>query len=268
MPFVSLSLVNTSAHTSYRVVRPAAWEGDDRPELRVFLSSPSAPRAEDEPDLADLMGYSRWGGPDRWPGVVVLGPGGRLSVGRVAANFQLDQPGRAILVAHYQYRGGPRTEPLGVLRRMAGVPPFEVASDPIPVEVVRPFEVRLKVKRGVKAYEKLRLSDLFEAEMVNPSAAPLDLGRADANSPPGLWIEQDAQYGLWRPSVESRGPHPGLVRTLPAGGRVPLLGPGRFDGDWVYPAAETFRVRAVYSEGGDNKRVAVKSDWVEVRVEP
>lgn len=270
IPFVPLVLVNTSRHTSYRVVHPGHESGSGRRGFHIFLTWSGAPadqaHGRGEPDYGGWELFDKWDDPAMRPRVVMLAPGGRLPVGRPSAHFSLDQPGRAELVAHYKFTGGSALPP--ELSRMGGVPPFELVSDPIEVEVVRPFEVRLRVKRGVKAHEKLRLSDLFEVDMANPAAAPFALGPVYDFDKPQLWFQYDFGHRSWLPQVESRDRHPGLVRLVPAGGSVPLIGPDRFDGDWVYPWAETLRLRAVYTEGGDNKRVEVKSEWVEVRVGP
>lgn len=47
-----------------------------------------------------------------------------------------------------------------------------------------------------------------------------------------------------------------------------VLGPGRLDGDWTYPKAETVRVRAAFQPGVGDWKTEVLSDWVELRVEP
>lgn len=190
-----LSLVNTSRHTTYRVVKPGDGSEVGWREPHVFVTAARV-RADGTEEPVPPGRYGRCGLFDAdWPkDVVGVPPGGKLRLGPYHPFAELQQPGRVRLRAHYAYSAGHRTRaglpPPERLGRMRGVPPFDLVSAPFEVEVVRPFDVRVRVKRAMKAMEKHRLSDLLDIEVVNPTATPTGLATPGGYPWPRLRIEQ------------------------------------------------------------------------------
>ncbi len=137
------------------------------------------------------MGAARAGGHARcgvfdseWPkDVADLKPGEKLPlttgwVGGPRLSFQY--PGRVRLDGHYADRatggkdGSPR--PPEERGRMRGTPLFEVASEPVELEVVRPLDVRVRVKRPLKVGEEAKVSDALDVTVTNTTGKPRAVG--------------------------------------------------------------------------------------------
>lgn len=270
------TLVNTSPTVGHLVVVPSGGSEVGWREPHVYWTA-TIDRGDGKPVPVPEDRYARCGHFDSdWQkDVVRLGPGGRLPLGWLyppLIDFQ--QAGRVQLRAHYSYRGtgGKRADPLPPARlgRMAGVPAFEIVSDPLVFEVVRPLDVRVTVKRPLKAKQEVRLSDLLVVQLVNRSGEPVECSSPTLSGDARLRLEIEARYG-WHPELDSRSAGGGVRRKLAPGGAVPLLGPGEFpnglDGRWVYPAPGTVKVRAIYTTSTWTPGAWVASDWVEVTVE-
>jgi hypothetical protein len=212
----------------------------------------------------------------------VLKPGDRLKLGHQRSLLGFQQPGRVRLRAHYVYSAqmgkhyrirGLTPDRLGLMK---DVPPFALTSDPIEFEVVRPLDVRVRVKRSMKANVEYLLSDILDMTAVNLTSGAVPFADPLGYPTPRVSFELDATTGGWPPSFYEwpsgrRSPFAGSCRNLPAelaaGSEVPLLGTDRLDGTWINPRPGTVRVRAVFRPGVRDSRAAIMSEWVEVKVE-
>lgn len=274
--WVGLVLANTSKTFTYPVVKPGdGTEAGWREPYVYFTAERLAADGRWLPVEQDR--YSRCGLCDSdWPkDVVDLHPGGRLLLGGPYAGVPVNvqHPGRVRVFGHSPYRasggkyGPPR--PDAERGRMRGVPPFVVTSEPVEFEVSRPLDVRVRVKRPMAAEVRHPVSDILEVTVVNLTPAALPIADPSGYPYPTLRFELDATLG-WRPSFDESSfvvACRNLPSELPAGGQVSLLGTDRLDGTWEYPRSETVRLRAVFRPGVRGKSAAVKSEWVEVRVE-
>jgi hypothetical protein len=274
-PWIVLSLANTSASVTYPVVKPGDGTCFGWRDPYVYFTAERL-AADGRWVPVERAPFIRCGIFDEnWPkDVVDLKPGERLALEHpctIPLDFQ--RPGRVRMVGHYAYRatggkrGGPRPEDLR--GRMAGVPLFEVTSEPVEFEVIRPLDVRIRVKRPMKAQVEQRLSDVMDVIVVNLTSGEVPFAGTV------VWLDLKGTYAGWRPSYrEASGASnsfSGWYRkpsaTLPAGGEVSLFGPDRVDGTWTYPVAETIRVRAVIHTQSGQSLAEVRSEWVEVQIE-
>ncbi|MEO2090759.1 MAG: hypothetical protein ABGY75_14840, partial [Gemmataceae bacterium] len=94
--------------------------------------------------------------------------------------FDLQEEGTVAMRVHYRYAGREshkeftKADPAADRGGMGDVPPFEVVSDPIRVEVVRPFDLKLMLKRPtVKVREEFTLPELLGLELTRRGNEPL-----------------------------------------------------------------------------------------------
>ncbi len=285
-PWVSSTLVNTSLTRTHRVVRPGDGSDPGWREPHVYWTA-TLDRGDGKPVPVPQAEYARCGNfAGDWPtDAMPLGPRGEIPLDSWSGPLpDFQQAGRVRLRRHYAYQAGKgrRSRCLveaGELGLMEGVPSFEIVSAPVEFDVVRPLDVRVKVKRVLKVHQKVRLSDLIEVVLVNQSRGPVECSsptRYDAH----LGFDIRGQFRGWGLTLNDGrsspsgggGPAPGPRRALRPGEAVSLLGPGEFvnglDGTWEYPVEDTVRLRAVYSTPtSDEERASIRSEWVEIRVE-
>jgi hypothetical protein len=178
--WISLALANTSKVFTYPVVKPGDGSEVGWREPYVYFTAERL-AADGQWVPAERERYSRCGVCDGdWPkDVVDLKPGERLSLdspdGAIPPEFQF--PGRVRVFGHYAYRasGGKRGEPRPEDQRgrMKGVPLFEVQSEPVEFEVIRPLDVRVRAKRPLKAGVEYRLADVLEVTVTNTTDKPI-----------------------------------------------------------------------------------------------
>ncbi len=181
-PGVEIKLVNTSRTKSHPVVRPGDGSEAGWCEPYTFLSA-----TLDRPDgkMVELKRepYGRCGLYDgEWvKRVVTLKPGDSIPVHWYnLVPFDLQEEGTVTMRVHYRYAGRQshkdvtKAEPAADRGGMGDVPPFEVVSDPIRVEVVRPLDLKLTLKRpAVKAGEEFTLPELLGLELTRRGDEPL-----------------------------------------------------------------------------------------------
>jgi hypothetical protein len=274
-PWPSVTLVNTSRNVAHRVVKPGDGSEVGWREPYVYWTA-TLDRGDGRPVPVPDSDYVRcglfdWG----WPkDTVLLGARGELPLD-FEPLLEFQQAGRVRLRAHYAYHGGggPRSRsrvPPDRIGQLAGVPAFEIISDPVEFDVVRPLDVRVQVKRALTAGVAVRLSDLIEVTLVNQSREPVECASPTLHADARLGLEIEGEFGGWRPALPEQGSTYGVRRVLKPGEAVPLLGRGDFanglDGTWTYPQAGTVRLRAAYTTTTWKPGADIKSDWVEVRV--
>lgn len=193
-----------------------------------------------------------------------------------ADRFEFQEPGRHRVYVHYKYqaglagKGGERDDAAD-LGKMAGIPAFEIVSEPIDLEVVRPLDVVVKVKTDLEVHAKTTLSELLSIELVNRSEKPVEVTSPTLHGGSRLSLEIQGQFGGWRPDLTKQRSKNEVKLTLKPDQSLAVLGEGEFanglDGEWEYPVEDTVKVRAVYRASMGNTGAVIKSDWVEVKVE-
>ena len=275
-PWMTASLVNTSQSVTHRVVKPGDGSEVGWREPYCFVTA-TVDCGDGKPNPLPKADYGRCGlfDADWTKDAIHLRPGDKLSLGYVVLP-EFQQAGRVHLRFHYTYGGGngargqsPKTpDQLGL---MAGVPNFEITSAPVVFDVVRPLDVRVKVKKALRANKETRLPDLIEVVLVNQSPEPVECSSPISAASLHFRIDIDGQYGGWKPILSEQGIGQGICRMLKPGDTVSLLGPDKFanglDGTWIYPAEDIVKVRAVYGNRACKPGASIQSDWVKVRVE-
>lgn len=274
-----LKLVNTSKTVTHRVVKPG--DGSDRSGGREPYLSYTATLTRPDGTTAPVP-EAPWAGCGLYDwawgkDVIELKPGAELPLDRwvPAPRFDFQQPGRVTVRAHYAFRGkaiDAKTNPGS--ERMAGVPAFELVSDPASFEVVKPLEVRVRVKRPLRVGEAVPTPELLEVQVVRPG--PADIPEAYRPRPGsggmfGFEVRGDSTVSYPGPREVS-----GYVNPLglSPGGSVRLFADLRMTyprslGTWTGLKPGTFQVRAAYwADNSSSGSPVFKSEWAEVRVEP
>ena len=275
-PWVCATLVNTSKTVTHRVVRPGDGSEVGWREPYVYWTA-TVDCGDGKPVPLPETDYARCGlfSWDWQKDAIRLEPGAKLPLN----SFQLltfQRAGRVHLCAHYAYREGkgPQSRsPIEPGKRglMVGVPSFEIISAPVVFDVVRPLDVRVKVKRALKVDHKTRLSDLIEVVLVNQSQETIQCVPPTLYAEARLHLEIRGTFGGWRPAISDERTANGVCRDLKPGKSIALLGVGDFanglDGYWEYPVEDTVKLRAVYTTTTWKPGASIQSDWVEVAVE-
>jgi hypothetical protein len=276
---VDLTLVNTSKTQTYRVVKPGDGSEVGWREPYVYFTA-SVLLADGKRSPVPPAGYGRCGlfAFDWGPDVMELKPGQSLPlktwVPAPSQMLEFQQAGKVQLRAHYAYRGGKgiRSPALAAAHKfMKGVPDFEIVSAPVEFEVVRPLELKVRVKKALKVKAQTRLSDLLEVTLLNQSSTPQPVTVPTLHGDARLEIEIDGQLGGWRPEVSKQLNKEGKQHVLKPGQKTSLFGRGPLanglDGSWSYPIPDTVRLRAIYRRSTWKPASVIKSSWVEVKVE-
>lgn len=203
-PNVALKLVNTSPTRSHPVVKPGDGSEVGWCEPYTFLSA-TLTRPTGETVKLTREQYGRCGlfDADWTKRVVTLKPGESIPVSWPdLVPFDFQEEGTVAMRVHYRYAGlephkdVTKAEPAADLGGMKGVPPFEVVSDPIRVEVVRPFDLKLTLKQPtVKVGEWFTLPDLLTAELTRLKKDPVQDPKAQGKLI--LHAEEKFGYGAW-----------------------------------------------------------------------
>lgn len=268
------TLINTSKTASHRVVKPGDGSEVGWREPYIYWTA-TIDRGDGKPMPVPQIRYRRCGlFAWDWPkDVILLKPGDKLELSTWPM-LEFQQTGRVSLQAHYAYRGGKlgwsdsEPEKLGL---MATVPPFEIISAPLVFDVVRPLDVRVKVKRSLIVDVETHLSDLLEITLVNQSSKPIECSSPTLYADARLYLEIEGEFGGWRPNLSQERSADGIRQKVKPGEAVPLLGSSEFanglDGTWVYPKEGKVRLRAGFTPTTWKGMTRILSEWVEVRVE-
>jgi hypothetical protein len=277
-PEITLTLVNTSKTITYPVVKPGDGSECGWREPFVHFTAEQL-SVQGKWEALKPVGGGRCGLYDfEWQkSVIDLKPGEKLVVSSdwiPEPSFGLQQPGKVRLQGHYEYSGGRKKSgpaPAGDRGRMGGTPAFSLATEAMEFEVIRPLDLRVKVKRPLKVGVEQNISDVIDVTLTNTTDKPLTArsggmtggylglcgGGPEANNP--QVTHYDSDHGS---SVEVK---PGQTRAL--------LGKGELangaDGKWTGRKAGTYLVGVTYlvqSSPDSSHRVAVEA-FVAVPVE-
>jgi len=257
-PSIGLELVNTSKANTYLVVRPGDGSETGAREPYVHFTAESLSvqgKWEPIPGFTDrACGLFDW----NWPkDVIELKPGDRLRVTNQwipTTDFHLQHPGRVRVVGHYEYRAG-RTKDgkaLGTTDRgrMEGLPAFAIHSERIEFDVIRPLDLRVRVKHPLRVGIEKNVSDVIDVTLTNTTDRPLRVygsslgicgGGPEANNPQLTEGRDRSRWWL----------------ELAPGQTVPLLGAGEVasgtDGKWTGRVPGKYMIRASYSFNPDTR---------------
>ena len=280
-PRLVVELVNTSKTVTYPVVKPGDGSEMGWREPHLYWTA-IIDRGDGKPSEVPQARYARCGlFAWDWPkDASRLKPGEKLSMRcdpfLECQLVEFQRAGHVRLQAHYAYRAGKgkkggsglEGKQLGL---MEGVPAFEIVSAAVLFDVVRPLDVRVKVKRALKVHVKTSLSDLLEVTLVNQSKEAIEVSSPTLHANARVGFEIEGEFAGWSPDLSEQQSSYGIRRALKPGEAIPLIGPDRFanglDGSWEYPVEGKVRLRAMYITTTWQPRATILSEWVEVRVE-
>lgn len=252
---IGLKLVNTSKTRTHKVVKPG--DGSECGWRDPWVHVTAEQRGVDGAWIAlKPRVYGRCGLFDSdWPkDTVELKPGAELALKDWyhPAGFDFQYPGMVRLVGHYEYRavGGKNGRPRPDAERgaMAGVPLFALRTEPVEFEVVRPLDVRVKVKKALKVGVATKASDVLEITVTNTSKVRRVVGNVATN---GYGVDIALYSDLAGQLAFKDVPVYSTEKTLEPGETVTVFGGGTFasaaDGSWKGLKAGTARVRVGYS---------------------
>ena len=278
---LDISLVNKSKETTYPIVKPGDGSEVGWREPNVYFSAETQ-KADGKWENVPTTGYARCGlfDSDWQKDVVHLKPGTSITLkdwlASPSAMFELQQPGQVRLYVHYRYSGGTlgkgkETKAPPALGKMKGIPAFEITSAPIELEVVRPLDIRVKMKSLMKVKRKTTISEVLDIHLVNGSQKPIVVSSPTLSADARLRLEIKGEFPGWPPSLIEQKTTYGMKQELKPGEKVPLLGAGEFangmDGFWEYPVEDTVKLRAIYYCATWKPASVIISDWVEINVE-
>jgi hypothetical protein len=179
VPHLNVTLVNTSKTFTYPVVKPGDGSEVGWRDPYIYLTAEQL-TVEGKWVPVEKGGYARCGlFASGWEqDVVELKPGEKLVLDWwPVSNFVLQYPARVRLSAHYEYRAssGKRGEPRPVAERgkMGDTPLFAIKSEPVEFEVVRPLDLKIKVKRPLKVGVEQKITDVIEVTVTNTTDRPI-----------------------------------------------------------------------------------------------
>lgn len=271
-PNASAALVNSSATHTYRVVK--AGDGSEvgwREPYAYWTAEIDrdgvwSPLSANRGRCGNMNSYGD-------EAVMQLRPGEEMPLWDYAAEtFEFLEPGKVRLVAHYEYRGGRfdkgglRAVPF-VLPSMQGVAPFAVASPPVEFEVVRPYELRVTVKKPLKVDAVNRLTDHFEVQLFNRTrkviACKSQEAKVTLHTRP--WMHESS-LKIPRDAATKE-----LTCALQPGEGVSLVKAGLLaggdEGTWAPGLQRVIRMQAECHMTIDGELVPLKSEWADVSIE-
>ncbi len=272
-PHVEFTLVNTSKTRTHKVVKPG--DGSECGWRDPWVHVTAEQRGVDGKWAAlERNSYGRCGLYDAdWPkDVIDLKPGEELSLKNWYSphRFEFQYPGKVRLTGHYEYRAvggkGGKERPDADRGRMAGVPLFAVHSEPVEFEVVRSFDVRVKVKKALKVGVETKLSEVLEVTVTNASKEPRTVGDISQND--YRLSVSPLSDGATTPALADA-PVYSSTKVLKPGETVIVFGggvAGAADGMWKGLKAGTTRVRVNYGIPTGSSATHVVSADAEVRV--
>ncbi|MCI0701413.1 MAG: hypothetical protein L0241_10065 [Planctomycetia bacterium] len=274
-PFIHFKLVNTSKTRTHKVVKPGDGSevGWRDPWVHVTAEQRTV---EGKWSAMQKLSYGRCKLFDYdWPkDVIELKPGEELVLKDWydPGHWEFQFPGKVRLIGHYEYRavGGKNGKPRPDAERgaMAGVPRFAIHSEPVEFTVVRPLDVRVKVKKSLKVGVEMKASEVIEITVTNTSDKRQTVGNVSQNGYGvgiGLYEELATQLAFKNVPVYSE------LKFLEPGETVTVFGGGAFassaDGPWKGLKAGTTRVRVSYSIPTNSSAThVIHGEDVEIRV--
>jgi hypothetical protein len=273
---IDVRLENRSTDTAYRVVKPGDGSESGWREPHVWFS---AQRETTDGDWEDVprSGIGRCGlfDADWHDEVTELAPGKSLALQdwmpmpTMTLDFQ--KSGRVRLYAHYAYAAkapgkglseNPAPDGLGP---MEGVEPFTLVSAPVELTVQRPFELIVEQKTPLRVGRKVALTQVIDISVKNLLDRKLVIA-------PSSWALSPQQRGSLL-LLEQVPPPPAAVlpaRDLAGRATADLTKAGvRLDYSVEAGAAGKapflLHVRIAGKDGND---VAIRSQWVELTIDP
>jgi len=237
-------LVNQSPDRSHRVIDPGTGSGVGLVEPFVYYSARYRPHDGKVREIVAKLPPGMCGmGDFRWmPRVTDLAPGKSIEFGSrmSAANLTLDlkEPGRYDVRLHYEYRAKgtteklPQADPVGKLGPMKSIPRFTIQSEPVRIDVVRPFEILVDVKGKLEKGVTKKLSELVTVRVENWTQDAMTL----SNSKLRIVVQPQAGKGAARVKrVPIAFPAIVLAEHLKPGEGMTVIGPetGWFDEAWT-----------------------------------
>jgi hypothetical protein len=276
-PYIGLKLVNRSKTRTHKVVKPG--DGSEVGWRDPWVHVTAEQRTVEgrwvamEPLDPGRCRFFDW---DWTKDVVELKPGEELLLEDWfdPGHFEFQWPGKVRLVGHYEYRatGGKHGKPRPDAERgpMAGVPLFCLTSEPAEFEVVRPLDVRARVKRAMKVGVTMKASEVLEVTVTNRSDRRRAVGNVAQNGY-GIGIAPYSE-AVTTAIPFSDVPVYSAEKYLEPGETVTVFGGGDFastaDGPWKGLKPGTVRVRVSYSiPTNSSASHVIHAEDVEVRVE-
>lgn len=238
MPWIVLTLMNTSKSRAYPIVMPG--DGSEMGWRDPYVHFTAKQREVNgmwvsmKPWSSGRCSLFDW----NWvKDVVDIRPGQRIPIGsnHFGEQYDFQYPGKVQLVGHYAYRamGGTNGQPLPDKEcgRMKDVPLFELVTDPVELEVVRPLDLRVRVKKSFKVGVEERVDDVIEITVTNTSDQPVEV-RSPGYSGYGLdvtigpYIVRSGSERHDKITESYKQLNPGNTATLMGGGDIS----GTFEG--------------------------------------
>jgi hypothetical protein len=279
VPYITLTLVNTSKNVTYPVVKPGdGSEAGWREPFVHFTAEQLNVQGEWTP--LQTFGRGRCGLFDwKWQkDVIDLKPGEKLVVTNEwipAADFRLQQPGKVRVRGHYEYRAGVgkggRVQPGEDLGRMARMPAFAIQSEPVEFDVIRPLDLRVRVKKALKVGVEMKVSDVIDVTLTNTTGESITV-RTGGQKAAGFDLIGGGPEAN-QPQLTDYATEYGKLTLLKAGQTASLLGAGEFanggDGTWTGRKPGKYVIRVGYSVSDDpnTSRGQVVEAFAEVPVE-
>jgi hypothetical protein len=246
-------------YTAQREVAPGVWQ--DVPRQSVSRCG-NYDVQWDEDITALLPGASlsldpRWLTPDR--------------------ALDLEAAGKVRLYAHYQYSAGQERDgdffggsAVHVPRELEGVPPFELVSAPLEIEIQRPLDLALSTTGPLQPGEQTKMDEAFALSLSNRAggAFPLPVREEDAR----VHFEIQGAGLRWGTGYNPAQIERGRGQDLAPGASVHVMAGPQSRADFSMPpgkATRSVQVRAVMFlwPFQDPRHREIKSNWVTATLE-
>lgn len=296
---VDIVLRNLSQDTSYPILLPGDGSEAGMRNPHVYFTA-TIDTGRGKVKAVPQARYARCGNRNPYSDrdIYTLKPGEAIPVkgGLTSPSTMLEfqEAGRVRLLVHYAYRGfahegfdenaiaasnlpeeylieaRKRAEQMSAITdHMKDLPVFELVSQPLEFDVVRPLDLVLSVKSALRVKEPSKMSDLFDLKLINRSRQSFEISSPALSTGTYLVFESNGVYGGWRPMLGRRRDTDGGKTLLAPGKAVALLGESTFangtDGTWEYPIPDTVKVRAMLYAPRHDPPTALLSNWVEIK---